>query len=25
MLEFWFNTQVPTFKKLIILIITLSI
>ncbi|EPP5090486.1 hypothetical protein ACUQWN_001934, partial [Acinetobacter baumannii] len=23
MLEFWFNTQVPTFKKLIILIITL--
>ncbi|MFW2774588.1 hypothetical protein ACN6P7_08055, partial [Acinetobacter baumannii] len=22
MLEFWFNTQVPTFKKLIILIIT---
>lgn len=25
MLEFWFNTQVPTFKKLIILIITLLI
>lgn len=25
MLEFWFNTQVPTFKKLMILIITLLI
>lgn len=25
MLEFWFNTQVPTFKKLVILIITLLI
>lgn len=25
MLEFWFDTQVPTFKKLVILIITLLI
>jgi hypothetical protein len=25
MLEFWFNKQVPTFKKLMILIITLLI
>lgn len=25
MLEFWFDTQVPTFKKLVILIITLAI